>query len=140
MGTLLKTRRNDDRGGIVVGWLTRLTLVLGLLGLVAFEVLSIAVAHVQVKDIGQSAAQEAITTFQTNGNPALAYESARSYADEHGANIKQKTFVITADSVSFVLDKTAPTLLLHRVGPLAEYAEVSTKVYAQPIETSGQLQ
>ena len=132
-------RRSDDYGSIVLGWLTRLTLVLGLLGLVGFEVLSIAVAHVQVQDIGQSAAQQAITSFQSNGNPALAYESARAYADDHDSTIRQKTFVITADSVRFELDKTAPTLVVSRIGALADYAEVSTRVFAEPLETSGQL-
>lgn len=130
-----------DQGSIVVGWLTRLTLVLGLLGLVGFEVLSIAVARVSLEDYGKEAAQEAIHTYQNTHNPTLAYQSAVSVADEHGARIAKKSFTVTPDgAVSFTISNTATTLVLYRVDRLASLAKVRTTIYQEPIEDGGTLQ
>lgn len=128
-----------DRGSIVLGWLTRLVVTLGLLGVVGFEVLSVVVAHVQIQDIGQSAAQEALTTYQGSSNPALAYQSAEEYADSHGSKIPQKSFIITPQSVTFNIIKVAPTLLLYRWDKVAHYAVVETTIYAEPLEAGGSL-
>ena len=127
-----------DTGSVVVGWLTRLVMTFAILGLIGFEVLSVAVTHVQIQDIGQSAAQKAIDTFQQNQNPSLAYQAAETYAVSQGSEINQKSFVITPQSVTFDLEKTAPTLLLYRWSRSAKWAQVETTVYAEPFETSGQ--
>lgn len=131
-------RAVDDRGSIVFGWLARLTLVLGLLGLVAFEVMSIAVARVSLQDYGQEAAQDAIHTYQETHNPRLALQSATAVAEEHGATIGKHTFTISPDgAVSFSISNTATTLLLYRVDQMASLAHVHTTIYQEPIEDAG---
>lgn len=128
----------EDVGSIVVGWLTRLTLVLGLLGLVGFEVMSIAVTRVSMQDYGQEAAQEAISTFQESHDASRAFLAAVTVAEGHGAHISRKSFVLTPDgSVSFVISTTATTLVLYRVDPLADLAKVRTTIYQEPIENAG---
>jgi hypothetical protein len=124
---------------MVLGWLTRVALTLTLLGMVGFEVLSIAVTHVQIEDIGQTAAHEAITSFQNHNNVEQAYQAASIYADGHGAQITKKSFTITEESVTFDLEKVAPTLVLFRWDRLGKYAEVETTIYAEPLESGGKL-
>lgn len=129
-----------DQGSIVLGWLTRLTLVLTIMGVLGFEVLSIAVAHVQVQDIGQTAAQDAISAYQESAkNPEFAFNAASAYAESQGASISKKSFVITDESVTFDLTKVAPTLLMYRWDKLDRYTVVKTTVYAEPLESGGQV-
>lgn len=136
-GSRLRAAAGED-GSIVFGWLARLTLVLGLLGLIGFEVLSIAVARVSLEDYGQQAAQDAIATFQHTHDPDLAYQSAVAVAEEHGAKIPKRTFAITPDAaVSFDISNTATTLVLYRVDRFASWARVRTTIYQEPIEDSG---
>jgi hypothetical protein len=139
MRTPVGRRPSGDRGGIVLGWLTRITLIFTILGVVGFEVLSVAVTHVQVQDIGQSAGQDAIASYQQSRNPVLAYEAASAYAEGHEARIIKKSFVIDDQSVSFDLVKVAPTLLMFRWDKLAKYTEVTRTVYQEPLESGGQV-
>jgi hypothetical protein len=133
MTTLAAGLRADDSGSIVFGWLTRLTLTLTLLGVAAFEVLSIAVAHVAIEDTGRTAADRALTTYQDTQSVDQAYLAADQYVSSQGATMVKKSFEVSDEAVSFELKKTAPTLLLFRVDATAGYAEVSTTVYAEPI-------
>src|SRR5215210_4343149 len=87
-----------DAGGIVFGWLARLTLTFALLGLAGFEVLSIAVTHVDVEDVGVTAADRALTRFADTHNSSSAYLEADAYATSHGAVVDKKTFVISEKS------------------------------------------
>ena len=119
----------------MLGWLTRITLIFAILGLVGFEVLSIAVTHVQQQDVGQSAGFEAISIYQSSRNPVLAYEAANIYAESHDTHVNKKSFVITDESVSFDMVKVAPTLLMYRWDKLAKYTEVTTSVYEEPLES-----
>lgn len=128
----------SERGSIVFGWLARLTLVLGVLGLVAFETLSIAVAKVQLQDTGNTAAHAALDSYTASEhNTTMAYEAAASYADQHDTKIVKKTFVITPDSVTFEVKRTAPTLVLYRWDKTAKWAQIETTIYAEPFESNG---
>ncbi|HEX5017313.1 MAG TPA: hypothetical protein VFX15_06985 [Actinomycetes bacterium] len=129
----------NDAGSIVFGWLGRVALTLTVLGLAAFELLSIVVAHVAVDDIGRTAADRALTTYADTHDPYQAFLSADAYASENGATLLKKSFVITNDSVSFKLEKTAPTLLLYRLDVTADLAEVKTNVYEEPIVQGGAM-
>ena len=139
MRTPVGRRPSGDRGGIVLGWLTRITLIFTILGVVGFEVLSVAVAHVQVQDIGQTAGQDAIASYQQSRNSTLAYEAASAYAESHDARVVKKSFVIDDESVTFDLVKVAPTLLMFRWDKLAKYTEVTGTVYQEPLESGGKV-
>lgn len=133
MTTLGPAFLDDDAGSIVFGWLTRLTLTLTLLAVAAFEVLSIAIAHVSIEDTGRTAADRALSNYQDSGDAEQAYLAADQYATSQGATLVKKTFEVSDDAVSFELTKTAPTLLLFRLDATAGYAEVKTVVYSEPI-------
>ncbi len=133
MTTLAARLRRDDAGSIVFGWLGRVALTLGLLGLAAFEVLSIVVTHVTLEDVGRTAGDRALTRYAETGDPNQAYLAADEYITSNSAELVRKSFVISGDSVSFDLKKTAPTLVLYRLDATAGYAEVRTTIYEEPI-------
>ncbi|MFZ0322748.1 MAG: hypothetical protein WAN48_01295 [Actinomycetes bacterium] len=129
-----------DSGSIVLGWLTRVTVTLGLLAIVGFEVLSIAVTNVSLQDVGATAADDALSDFQQHHDPVAAYNAAAAYAESQGATIPKKTFMLNVDgSVNFDVRKTAPTLVLFRIKPLAHYAEIVVPINAEPIGSTGSL-
>jgi hypothetical protein len=135
----MTTERPDvggDSGSIVFGWLSRVTLTLALLGLIGFEVLSVAVTHINVEDIGQTTGDRALTAYNDTGDPYLAYVAAAEYAEGQGAELPRKTFQVDEKSVSFELHKTAPTLLLYRWDKSAGLAEVDVTIYAEPFVIS----
>ena len=123
----------------MLGWLTRITLIMVLLGIVGFELLSVVVTRVAIEDIGVSAAHQALDDYRANHNTNAAYQIASAEAEGQGATVVKKTFEISDDSVTFKLEKVAPSLLLFRSEQTASWANVSTTVYAEPIEAGGQL-
>jgi len=127
-------------GNIVLGWLTRIAVVLSLLGLVAFEVLSIAVTNVSLQDVGAASADAALTEYSQHHNAATAYEAAAAYAESQGATIPKRSFIMNPDgSVGFEVRKTAPTLVIYRIGPLAKFAKVVVSIDSAPVESTGSL-
>lgn len=136
MTTACSRLRADDSGSIVFGWLGRLTLTLTLLGLICFEVLSIVVTRVGLEDVGQTAGDRALTVYAESNNTTSAYLAADQYASTQGASLVKKSFSVSEDAVSFDLKKTAPTLLLFRLDLTADYAEVTTTIYAEPFVQS----
>jgi len=131
--------RAPDSGGIVLGWLTRLTLVMVLLAILAFELISIVITRVGIEDIGVSAAQQALDEYAANHNADAAFQIASAEAESQGATVAKKSFEISDESVTFKLEKVAPSLLLFRTDKTASWTEVSTTVYAEPIDAGGQL-
>lgn len=129
----------DDKGTIVVGWLGRLVIMLAVLGVLAFEVLSIVVARVSIEDTGRTAADRALSTYADSGDSYEAFLAADSYASDNGSELVKKSFSITEDGVSFDLKKTAPTLVLFRFDATAPWAEVRTTIYEEPIVEGGSM-
>jgi hypothetical protein len=127
-----------DRGSIVLGWLARLTLTLAVLGLIGFELLSVAVTHVTVQDIGSQSADAAQTSFSQLQDIPRAYQAAEDYAESQGATIPRRSFQVNLDgSMRFEVRKTASTLVLHYIKPLATWAVVSYPVDVPPLEETG---
>jgi hypothetical protein len=129
-----------DRGSIVLGWLVRVTLCLAVLAVIGFEALSIGVTHVAVQDIATESADAAQTAWAEDHNPASAYRAAQDYAQTQGATIPPRTFVVRQDgSMHFVVHKTASTLVLYRIHPLAHWADVTYPVDVAALTDSGSL-
>lgn len=129
--------RRDESGSIVVGWLGRITLTLALVGLIGFEVLSIAVTQVGVADTGATAGDKALNVYADTHDVNAAYLAADRYVTSQGAVLVKKSFQISDESVTFDIKKTAPTLLLFRWDRTAQYAEITTRIYQQPILSGG---
>ena len=137
MRTAYSRLRADETGSIVFGWLGRLSLTIAVIGVICFEVLSILVTRVGLDDIGRTAGDRALTVYAESHDPTSAYLAADQYASSQGASLVEKSFTISDEAVSFDLKKTAPTLLLYRLDATADYAEVKTTIYAEPLVQGG---
>lgn len=116
-------RASGDRGDIVLGWLTKLVVVLGVLGLIGFDAISLVQARFQAADHATTAASAAADAYKGSPDVQKAFDAA--YATL-GANetIETKTFRIARDgTVTLRLHRTATTLLLQHIGPLKHFAD-----------------
>jgi hypothetical protein len=122
-----------DRGDIVLGWLTKLVVAIGLLGLVAFDGISLVQARVQAADHATTAAAAAAAEYQSSHDLQKAYNAALATV---GANdtIETKTFQIATDgTVRLRLHHAATTLIVARIGPLKHWADAAETGIGRPV-------
>jgi hypothetical protein len=118
-------------GSIVLGWLTRVTLLLTLVALACFDGLSIAAVQVNLADDGRLAAVEAADTWRTSGSVREAYARAVVIAErENPANaIDPARFHVERDgTVRLHVARAAPTLVLRHLPHAREWARVQRDV------------
>lgn len=115
------TRAQGERGDIVLGWLTKLVVVLGVLGLVGFDGVSLAQARFQAADRATTAASAAADDYKVNHDLQKAYNAA--FATVTGNDtIETKTFQVAPDgTVTLRLHHQAATLLVGRIGALKHW-------------------
>jgi hypothetical protein len=118
---------DSERGAIVLGWLSRVVIVLVLVAIALFDTIAIASARFSITDDANSAAEAANGAWnQSNGNVQMAYNAAAEYADAHGDTITPKSFSITkTGSVRLTLTSHATTLVVSHIGPLKKLAKTS---------------
>lgn len=116
---------SPDRGDIVIGWLTKIVVVLGIAGLALFDALSIGSTSVSLSDQGQYAAREASEVWQQTDSVQRAYDEAVATATSQNAlnRIDPKSFRIDADdTVHLRIGRTATTIVLHHWDRTAAWA------------------
>ncbi|MBK5308130.1 MAG: murein biosynthesis integral membrane protein MurJ [Frankiaceae bacterium] len=116
-------RIRADRGDIVLGWLTRLVVVLSVLGVVVFDGISLMQARFQASDRATTAAAAAADEYRTSHDVQKAYNAA--YATVVGLDtIETKTFRVDAEGkVTLRLHHEATTLVVHRIGPIKKWTD-----------------
>lgn len=123
----------DDRGDIVLGWLTKLVATLAVLGVIGFDLISLGTARFQAEDHAQSAVRAASEAYRTPADVQAAYDAALAAVVEHGDTIDPNSFSVSADgTVTLTLHRTASTMLVEKVGPLRPWADVERTVSATP--------
>ena len=121
-----------DRGSVVIGWLVRLVAALVLFSVCAFDAISVAVAHVSGTDDANGAAFAAADTWRDTHNIDQAVEAARAAAGNN-ETVLTKGFTIDPDgTVHLVMEKTATTLVMYRIGPLKKYTLVTLQGESGP--------
>lgn len=121
----------SDRGSIVLGWLTKLTLSLAVLGVVLFDVIAITSARFTAEDHAQEAARAASAAYRTPADLQVAYDAALAVVAVHGDTIDAETFTMTPEgAVTLTVRRTAPTLVVEKVGPLRSLTDVQATVSA----------
>jgi len=118
---------------MVTGWLTRLVVTLAILGIIAFDAISVAGAHFQASDDADRAAQAAATAYHQTG----ATESDAFLAAEKTLGTSERlvhgSFQIAADgTVTLKVRRTAKSLLLHLWSATRGWAVVTEPGSAQP--------
>lgn len=125
-----------DHGGIVLGWLTRLVVVLSLIGLVLFDAISVLSTTATVADQGSYAAREASAVWDQTHDVQRAYDKASATAAEANLlnRVATKGFKIDPDgTVHLVIQRQAPTLLLSRWDRTADWAQVSSEARGRSV-------
>lgn len=129
-------RGRRDAGGIVVGWLVKLVVVVGLVGVVLFDAISIGVSRLSVEDAGALAAREASTSLARTGNLQSAYETALQTAWEANAlnEIPPASFVALPDgSIELVVSREATTFVVRHIEWFRPWANVEAQATGKPM-------
>jgi hypothetical protein len=118
-----------DRGDVVLGWLTKLVATLAVLGVIGFDAISLGSTRLQTEDHAQTAARAASETYKSGRDLQAAYDAAVAEVAVHGDTVDPTTFAIAPDgAVTLTLRATAETMLVEKIGPLREWAQVETTV------------
>ena len=118
-----------DRGDIVVGWLTKMALVIIAFGLVGFDAIAIGIAHLSGADQANSAARAAVEVWQGSHNVDAAYRAALADAESHEATIRPGDFeVLSNGDIRLTVRREATTLLVYRLGATKKWAQIAEQV------------
>jgi hypothetical protein len=130
-GVSWRGRVFDDRGDIILGWFTRVAVFLLLLGIVAFEGISLATAHLNGVDTANQVALAGAEAYAPRHNAEAAYAAAAKEATAHKAELLPDNFTISADgSVDVAIKTTATTLFLYRTDATAKWAVIKSGGHA----------
>lgn len=115
--------RHDERAEIITGWLLRIVLTVAVLGLVIYEVLAVVVSTVALDDTAREVARAARDAYRVEQSVDDATEAAQTVAGVHDAEVT--TIEEDGEDLVITLGRQAPTLLVHRIGPLEDVTQVS---------------
>lgn len=126
-----------DAGSIVIGWLTKLVAVLAIIGVMAFDALSIGAAHVSATDDADSAASAAQTAWAAKHDVQTAYNAAAASLTNPSEQVLTRGFAVDPDgTVHLLLRRTvSTTLVLRHLGPLKKYTVFTVVGEATPPTT-----
>ncbi|HZI98870.1 MAG TPA: hypothetical protein VFD41_15220 [Actinomycetales bacterium] len=131
-----RSRASGDAGGIVLGWLTKLVVVLAVVGVALFDVLSIATSRLAVEDHAALAAREASQAYLGSGDVQVAYAEAVSAAADANPldEVPPERFSTAKDgTVTLAVRREATTFVVHRIPWIADWAVVSGDATAKSL-------
>ena len=118
---------------MVVGWLTRLVVVLGVLGVLGLDVFGWASARVAAQDQAEAAGRAATAAYAERRSLQAAYDAGLAEVVASGDTIETTTFRASQDgAVTLTLHREASTLVLHRIGPLRHLTQLTATVTTRP--------
>ena len=120
----------------MLGWLTRIVVIISIAGLGLFDAISIGSTAMTVADQGSYAALQASEAWQTNKDVQTVYNAAvAAAAEENPANvIATKDFKVDEDgTVHLTVSRTATTLILYRIGPIQDWAHVERQAQGRGV-------
>lgn len=129
----LRGDRGDDRGDIVLGWLTKLTVTLALAGVVLFDGVSLVAARFQAADAAGAAARAAAEQYRDSKDVQQAYDAAYAEVAAQGDTVGTQDFRVGADgSVDLSVTREASTLVLEKIAPLRRFTVVTAGGSGRP--------
>lgn len=115
-----------DRGSIVIGWMTKLIVVLAVVGVILFDVVSVTIARVSAEDDASQAAEVAGFEWRSSHNIQAAYDAAVQSLPSDRERIPARSFVIdSAGTVHLVVKRVTSTMIAQHVGFLNRYDVVT---------------
>lgn len=113
----------DEHGGLRRNSLVQMVVVLILFGLVVFEVVAVAATAFQVDDRARQVAVAASDAFEIDESVRDARDAAGERAAELDVTVIDVE--VTDEEVVVLVQRQAPTLVAHRIGPLRERTVIS---------------
>ena len=115
-----------DNGDIILGWLTKLVVGISLTGVVAFDGVSIGVAHVSTVDDANSAALAASHAWQDSHDMNRALQAATQTAAQHGETVVDNSLTFDTDGTAHVsVRREATTLIVRHIHALRSWIEIT---------------
>ena len=122
-----------DRGDVILGWLTKLIVLVSLLGVVGFDAVTLGAAPFTTEDHAQTAARAAGEAYRATPNPQTAYDAALESIVTTGDTIDAPTFAVAPDgSVTLTVRHETATLLVSKVPQLRRFTISSRTVTGRP--------
>lgn len=117
-------RGADESGGIISSWLIQLLTFLAVLSFVAYEGISVLVTTVSLDDTAREVARATRDEYRMTRSIEVATATAVEVAAVRDARVLE----VTEEDGDLVVElrRDAPTLVIHRVGPLQDLTKVTT--------------
>lgn len=128
-------KRTDrcDAGEIVLGWLTKVTVVLATLGVLSYDGIALVTTHVSVDDHAQTIASKAADDVVSTRSIDVAYRSAATEAEASGDTLAPADFVVDPDgTVHVTLEREATSVWMVHISPLKRFLTVRATRTGKP--------
>jgi hypothetical protein len=114
----LGTPVDIDGGSIVIGWLTRIVVVMAIVGVIGFDAMAIVQGHVTASDEADEIAQDAHDTWSDTHNVDKAYATASGEVKAKGDSIPKGGFTIEPKTgyVTIKVQHSVDTIVAKRFG------------------------
>jgi hypothetical protein len=118
---------------MVLRWLTKLVVVLSVLGVLVLDSLAWVSARFGTQDAAERAGRAAVSAWERTSNIQTAYDAALAELGPSGGTIETTSFTAAPDgTVSLTLHREVSTVVLHRVPPLQHLTQLAATVVTQP--------
>ena len=117
------SRVHDERGDIITGWLGQLLVVMAVVGLLGYELLSIAITTLTLDGDAEQVVDAAADAYDRAESRDDALEAAEAEADQRGAEVLD--LVVEQDQLVVTVSRQTPTLFVHRIPGLEGTADVA---------------
>ena len=107
------SQHRRETGGIVLSWLLRLVVTMGIIALVVFEIVAVILASVRADDAAGEVARASTVAYGSTGSLEQAGDVAAAVARDR--DVELTTFEQDGTALEVVVSTDAGTLLLHRI-------------------------
>ena len=122
-----------DERGLIIGLVIKLIIVFAVLVLALHDIGQVVVAQIHASNAAGAAAQAAANTYRVQRDLTEARADAVAAADAVDTGARITTFHCTEQAVcTVVVEMTANTLVIRRVGFLKQYGEQHSTQEASP--------
>lgn len=118
----------SERGDIVLGWLTRVVVLLTVIGVFGFDLIAVSAGRFTADDHANEAATIASQTWLQSHNVNSAYQAAKDSAESHGDQLAGAFQVAADGTVHLTLVHHITTMALNHIGPLRHFGEAKVTV------------
>jgi Flp pilus assembly protein TadG len=116
---------------VVVGWLTRVALVLTVLGVLLFDGSALLVGRVSTADAADAAAQAAADSWRTQHNYATALAAAQSAAGD--SDVVPNSLTVATDGATHLrVHHEVSTLVVRRLPHADRFVSVTAEGQGRP--------